>query len=461
VIPLLPPSVTTPPVPWEPGDLSPVLLLGNETGLLSNTARYFNAANDESLSITDNASISVGDIDFWWAGWVYLDSTGTLRYFAGQYAASGNQRSWGLSFSTANPAVSTVLMSSNGSTFTSATGPTITAAGWHLVMVYHDAANDLIGISVDNSAFTTTAHSGGCHDSTAAFMLGDLASATTGWLGRMQMAAFGKSPTETFDNIRDALWNGGAGLDLADVTAQQISDWGGVSAWRLTENSGGAEDIWGTNDLTDNNTVTAEVGHVAYDSSADDYVATAEDAGAEGADMTQAAFEDRPQVKTVNGRTVLLGDGVSDFLSGSCSLVQPLHIFIVGIGADSGTLQTMAGELDSAEVYIEESGTDAGYDAGGTAKQAAHTPGAWHLYEVFLNGASSYMKVDGASLATGDAGSAGVTTTLGLMALESGVNPLAGHIDTLIACDAEVTGADLDDLDAWVEDLGHSITITR
>ena len=40
------------------------------------TAAHFTAANNESLSIADNAALSMGDDDFTLAAWVYLDSKG-------------------------------------------------------------------------------------------------------------------------------------------------------------------------------------------------------------------------------------------------------------------------------------------------------------------------------------------------------------------------------------------------
>jgi len=43
------------------------------------TAGQFTNANSEYLSITDNASLSTGDIDFSAQAWVYFDSFGTQR----------------------------------------------------------------------------------------------------------------------------------------------------------------------------------------------------------------------------------------------------------------------------------------------------------------------------------------------------------------------------------------------
>src|SRR5688572_29665368 len=49
--------------------------VASATGKLG-TAASFTAANQESLAIADNAALSMGDLDFTLAGWVYINVSG-------------------------------------------------------------------------------------------------------------------------------------------------------------------------------------------------------------------------------------------------------------------------------------------------------------------------------------------------------------------------------------------------
>jgi len=50
-----------------------------DEGLKTGGARQFTASNAETLSLSDNALVSGGDVDFAIAVWVYLDAVGNNR----------------------------------------------------------------------------------------------------------------------------------------------------------------------------------------------------------------------------------------------------------------------------------------------------------------------------------------------------------------------------------------------
>ena len=179
------------------------------TGIVSNAAQ-FTSATTEYLSLADNAALSTGDIDYTFAAWVYLDTiagdTGivnkhnTLNQKEYMMTTTTTQFRWFVSND--GTAESNVLASTFGN---------LSTATWYFVVVYHDSVNNLIGISVNNGAFDTTAHSTGSFDSTSPFELGrrDDAGATVYLNGRMDETGFWKKML-TSQELTD-LYNGGSG----------------------------------------------------------------------------------------------------------------------------------------------------------------------------------------------------------------------------------------------------------
>src|SRR3990167_6439218 len=73
-------------------------------GVKSGNAAQFTAANLEYLSITDNAALSMGDIDFTIAGWFRFDSVASNQALMGKDAIAG-VRGYGMYFNQATPAL--------------------------------------------------------------------------------------------------------------------------------------------------------------------------------------------------------------------------------------------------------------------------------------------------------------------------------------------------------------------
>jgi len=189
------------------------------------TARTFNGTN-QYIELADNALLSTGDVDFTFSAWVYLATVTANMTLLSKYNTSGNQREYLLFYNDGDHAPNnrmSFIISSNG-TATSTVDATdfgaISVNTWYHVIAWHDAGNNQIGISVNNTA-TTAAYSSGVFDSTAAFILGGLN--TGGGIyrlsGRLDEIAMWKSAAGgggvlTADQ-RTALWNSGAGLPYA------------------------------------------------------------------------------------------------------------------------------------------------------------------------------------------------------------------------------------------------------
>lgn len=179
----------------------------SNTGLVYPLAAEFTAANSEHLSIADNAALSTGDIDFWLAAWMYRTTGGsgdrvvfTKPSELGEYYLAVRSEN-----SMFTPNVSTAI-----SGFINT---------WRLVWFTYDSATNKDGIAIDNgslviagSARTPPA------DSTGAFSIGAQADTLRRFNGRIGPVMMGKNYLPTAAD-RTALYNGGAGLTLAQMAA--------------------------------------------------------------------------------------------------------------------------------------------------------------------------------------------------------------------------------------------------
>lgn len=171
------------------------------------TARQFTAANSESLSIADNASLSTGDIDFIFSVGVYLDSLAAFRYVALKgvnvaaltnlewriYLDSGNK----LNFTVTNGTIQGVIQSS----------VTLAATTWYLCQAWHDSVANTVNIAINNGTVNTAAYSGGGWDSGHPFALGYNGTAQY-WDGRMDDVKFAKrvwTPAERAEDYANFL----------------------------------------------------------------------------------------------------------------------------------------------------------------------------------------------------------------------------------------------------------------
>lgn len=186
-------------------DLTDNNTVGVGTGKLDNAAD-FERDTSEYLSITDNADLSTGDVDFTVAGWVKFETAGATNVgVMGKWAqpvreygidiASGKFR-WIVSHDSTNAVVATDTTS-------------VTTGVWYFVVAWHDAANNQIGISVNDNTPTTVSHSSGVHNGAAEFRLGRFDA--THMDGLLDSWSFWKRVLTAAE--RTALYNGGDGLD--------------------------------------------------------------------------------------------------------------------------------------------------------------------------------------------------------------------------------------------------------
>ena len=181
------------------------------TGKQGNAAQ-FTRANSESLSITDNAALSTGDIDFTIAAWVYLDSKPGAGMTVASKDASG-QREFALDWLNTSDAFR-FFITNNAGTFRiipDSIGAK-SASTWYFLVGWHDAAANTVNIQINNGTIYSLATSGTAPtDTTSDFRIG--ASGVAGFEGyfdgRIDEVGYWKRVLTSDE--KTALYNGGSG----------------------------------------------------------------------------------------------------------------------------------------------------------------------------------------------------------------------------------------------------------
>lgn len=188
--------------------------VGSTTGVISNAVSI--SGSNNYLYANDHADISTGDISFTVQGWANLTSKVNSTIIS-KYSTTGNAREYLLFYSwndaTANDRF-VFCVSNNGTAATCVVANTFGAPStstWYHVVGQHDATNNVITITVNNTS-NATAYSSGVYDSAAPLRIGALESGGVGayiMQGAIDEAAFWKRALTT-DEIA-CLYNSGSG----------------------------------------------------------------------------------------------------------------------------------------------------------------------------------------------------------------------------------------------------------
>ncbi len=206
-------------------------------------ARDFESGNLEYFETPDNASLSMGDIDFTLCIEVEFESvpgTSSVASLMAKRNAYISSLEYYLRYAGDVGAFNLQVSADGGfTTFGNATASTFgaaTAGVKYIVMAWHDSANNQLGISV-NGVENVASYSSGLPNGTAYFAIGATVEGTSGnntvseyFDGRARRASVWKrvlSPTE-----RTFMYNGGAGRAYPFVA-------GGLKSRRLALVQGG------------------------------------------------------------------------------------------------------------------------------------------------------------------------------------------------------------------------------
>lgn len=182
------------------------------------SARDFEVSTREALYISSATPLNFGDVDFTIAAWANLESktTGAVVakwfYFSSSlqfmlnYNAAADR--WRMNVSSNGTSAVTVNADNFGSP---------TTGNWVLLVGYHDAAANVIGISVNGGTPNTTSHSTGVYAGTSNLYIGAIWDTDTNFDGKI-------GPVAVWDRVLTsaeitALYNSGSGLTYAEILA--------------------------------------------------------------------------------------------------------------------------------------------------------------------------------------------------------------------------------------------------
>ena len=179
-------------------------------GKVGNAAQ-FTRANSESLSVADPAALSMGDIDFTLAAWVYLDSTANSIMVLCKGDLGASTYEYMIRFSSSAVLFETrmgngvVNLTRQATTF----GAPSTAT-WYLIIAWHDATANTVNICVNNGTVDSSSLLTGSYDSAYSFVMGNSSAGTTYyWDGRIDEVGIWKRVLTAGE--RTELYNAGSG----------------------------------------------------------------------------------------------------------------------------------------------------------------------------------------------------------------------------------------------------------
>ena len=186
-------------------DLADINTVASATGKIANAASFI-AGNEEALVVAEGPELSMGNIDFTIAFWVWFDAlaaaglvgkwgTGSLEYLA--YFDGTNIR-----FYVSNDGSNTVNVLNSQA---------IAINTWYFVVAWHDANANTINLSVNNNTPATAAHSAGVYDGSSALFLALNEEGVIYLSGRLDSLSIWKRLLTASE--RTQLYNSGSGLD--------------------------------------------------------------------------------------------------------------------------------------------------------------------------------------------------------------------------------------------------------
>lgn len=192
---------------------------------------YFPNTAGDYLSKTDDATLSMGNMDFTVEAWVYFDNKGDHRSFISKgtanttvgleyylmYDVTADRFSWKISNGTTATTVNDTALGSP------------TAGTWYHVAGWYDSTNDLSGLTINGSFTTTASNTTGSQDTAGSFYVGAVptgASHHGGVIDEVRVYRYLRSPKQIVADM-----NGGHPAPGSPVGSQ-------LGYWKFDEGQG-------------------------------------------------------------------------------------------------------------------------------------------------------------------------------------------------------------------------------
>jgi len=174
-------------------------------------------ASNHYFSEADTAAFSMGNNDLSFVVWVKFDSVASDQALFGKWVNSAGDQEYFCRLDSVSGFIDFAIYDGTNFIDDVSDDTTILIDTWYMVVVYHDAANNLIGISVNGSQFITSATGGTAPgDSTTEFTLGALSTPNNLLGGNLDEVAVWRDRVLLFGDV-NWLYNGGNGRTYKDV----------------------------------------------------------------------------------------------------------------------------------------------------------------------------------------------------------------------------------------------------
>ncbi len=186
--------------------------VGNTTGKQGNAAQFV-SANSEYLSISDNASLSMGDIAFTITGWFYRSTASDQYLLAKGNTASIYTYEYIIRIYPDNTSQFFVSNGSNQRQWV--TVSSVTSGAWYFFAVQHDPTGNVINYRINNAAPASASYTYGGFDGSSPLYIGNALNHNLYHNGYVDEVGIWKTLLST-DEI-DWLYNSGNGRTYCDL----------------------------------------------------------------------------------------------------------------------------------------------------------------------------------------------------------------------------------------------------
>jgi len=190
-------------------DLAPQATPGNTTGRVGNAVQL-TSASSQFLNSASTADLTMGDFDFTFAFWVWGDTVTPQKYAMSKWTSSGVEE-YSVLIDTGNRFKFYIANFAKVVSADNFGAPSIST--WYFVVCQHDAANDLIKISVNDGTMNTAATAGAFPAvGVEGFAIGSAKSSAfnVGWNGRIDEFGIWKRLLTAAEIT--SMYNGGSGI---------------------------------------------------------------------------------------------------------------------------------------------------------------------------------------------------------------------------------------------------------